>query len=585
MERHLAAILAADVVGYSALMERDEAGTFARLKAGRKQLFEPEIERHHGRIFKLMGDGLLAEFTSVVDAVECAVALQRGLTERDASVPEDERFQVRIGVNLGEVIVDGEDRYGEGVNIAARLEELAEPGGIYVSGKVSKEVEKKLAFGFEPLGERQLKNIAEPLSVYRVLIDASAAAGARHVYRIADTPSVAAPRMAEDKPSIAVLPYENMSGDPGQQYFSDGITEDIITDLSRFRSLVVVARNSSFQFRGKGVDVRRIGRDLGVQYVVEGSVRKSADRLRITTQLIECAGGMHLWSERYDFRLTDLFAIQDEVVQSIVSSVAGQVSGAAFKRARRKRTEHLGAYDCLLHAMEWHRSTGPEADEECRRWYEKALELDPNCVEALGGLAVNALNEAFYSDAADRFERPLALATKAVALDPNNSWSHCALGLATMWGRSLAAATSHIETAVRLNPNDADQLMYCSSYYFFAGQFDVQRRLILAAKRLNPLPPSWYRFGEARSEYHQRNYEAAAQLLERMGTSPNYWVHNWLAACYVKLGKMPEAKREVAKALKLRGTLTLREIARMPFAKADDRNHLVEPLREAGMPE
>jgi adenylate cyclase len=568
-QRHLAAILAADVVGYSRLMEQDEVGTLATLKARRKNLLKPLVSKHRGRIFKITGDGVLVEFRSAVNAVRCAIDLQQAMAEANVGQSEDRSITLRIGVNLGDVIVEGADRYGDAINIAARLESNAETGGILLSGATYDNVRHKIDAAFQDLGTQTLKNISEPV----------------HIYCIADTPSVAAPRMTGDKPSIAVLPYENMSGDPGQQYFSDGITEDIITDLSRFRSLVVVARNSSFQFRGKAVDVRRVGRELGVQYVVEGSVRKSADRLRITTQLIECAGGMHLWSERYDCSLIDLFAIQDEVVQSIVSSVAGQVSGAAFKRARRKRTEHLGAYDCLLHAMEWHRSTGPEADEECRRWYEKALELDPNCVEALGGLAVNALNEAFYSDAADRFERPLALATKAVALDPNNSWSHCALGLATMWGRSLAAATSHIETALRLNPNDADQLMYCSSYYFFAGQFDVQRRLILTAKRLNPFPPSWYRFGEARSEYHQRHYEAAAQLLERMGTSPNYWVHNWLAACYVKLGKMPEAKREVAKALKLRGTLTLREIARMPFAKADDRDHLVEPLRQAGMPE
>jgi TolB-like protein/tetratricopeptide (TPR) repeat protein len=568
-QRRLAAILAADVVGYSRLMEQDEVGTLAALKARRKQLVEPLLAKYSGRIFKITGDGLLAEFGSAVDAVQCAIDLQRAMAEANAGQPEGRTIVIRIGVNLGDVIVEGSDRFGDSINIAARLESNAEPGGILLSGPTYENVKGKVNAGFDDLGTQTFKNISEPVHVYR-------AAGAR---------PVAAPKATGEKPSIAVLPFDNMSGDPAQQYFSDGIAEDIITDLSRFRSLVVVARHSSFQFRDKAVDARRIGYELGVQYVVEGSVRKSGDHLRITTQLIECAGGTHLWSERYDRSLTDLLAIQDDVVHSIVSSVAGQVSGAAFDRVRRKRTEHLGAYDCLLRALEWERSTGPEADAECRRWYERALELDPNCAEALGALAVNALNEAFYSDAADRYEGPLALATKAVALDPNNSWSHCALGLATLWGRSVADAAGHIETALRLNPNDADQLMYCSTYYLFAGQLDENRRLILTAKKLNPLPPTWYRFIEGRSEFHLGHYEAAAQLLERVGTSPNYWVHNWLAACYVKLGRMPEAKNEIAKALRLKATLTLGEMARLPFANADDLNQLLEPLRAAGLPE
>jgi len=567
-QRHLAAILAADVVGYSRLMEQDEVGTLTALKARRKQFVEPLVALHQGRIFKITGDGVLVEFGSAVNAVQCAIDLQNAMAQANVDQPEDQSIVLRIGVNLGDVIVEGGDRYGEAINIAARLESSAEAGRILISSVIYDNVKSRIKADFEDLGTQTFKNISEPV----------------HIYGIAATRSVAAPRLTVDKPSIAVLPFDNLSGDPEQQYFSDGITEDIISGLSRFRSLVVVARNSSFQFRGKAVDVRRIGRELGVQYLVEGSVRKSGDRLRITTQLIECAAGMHLWSERYDRNLTDLFAIQDDVVQFIVSSIAGQVSGAAFEKARRKRTEHLGAYDCLLRALEAERSTGPDADAQCRKWYEKALELDPNCAEALASLAVNALNEAFYSDAVDRYERPLALASKAVALDPNNSWSHCALGLATLWGRSLSAAASHVETALRLNPNDADQLMLCSNYYYYAGQFDEQRRMILTAKQLNPFPPSWYRLMEALSEYQQRRYETAAQLLERVGANPNYWVHCWLAACYVKLGKMPEAKSEIAKALRLKGTLTMREMSILPFANADDMNHFLEPLREAGFP-
>jgi TolB-like protein/class 3 adenylate cyclase len=373
MERHLAAILAADVVGYSALMERDEAGTFARLKAGRKQLFEPEIERHHGRIFKLMGDGLLAEFTSVVDAVECAVALQRGLAERNASVPEGERFQVRIGINLGEVIVEGEDRYGEGVNIAARLEELADPGGIYVSGKVSKEVEKKLAFAFEPLGEHHVKNIAEPVQVYRVKLDgvprrrppvldarrtlpwgaglATIAALAVIWFAVLRPAGTPVPDPAATVPKIAVLPFDNMSGDPAFGYFSDGVSEDIISMLARAPDLSVIARNSSFTYKGKATDVRQVGTELGVGYVLEGSVRKEADKVRIVAQLVDAKTGEHVWAERFDKTGADPWALQDEVTGKIIVALAGetgQLKKAQYREAWGKDAASLGEYDYYL---------------------------------------------------------------------------------------------------------------------------------------------------------------------------------------------------------------------------------------------
>jgi len=569
-QRHLAAILAADVVGYSRLMEQDEVGTLAGLKARRKNLLEPLVVQHRGRIFKVTGDGVLVEFSSAINAVQCAIDLQHAMAEANEGQPTDRSIVLRIGVNLGDVIIEGGDRYGDAVNVAARLEGESEPGGILISGTTYDNVKNKISAGFEDLGTQTFKNISEPVRVYRV----------------AGTRSVAAPKVTTDRPSIAVLPFDNMSGDPEQRYFSDGITEDIITDLSRFRSLIVIARNSSFQFRDKAVDVRRVGRELGVQYVVEGSVRKSGDRLRITTQLVESAGGSHLWSERYDRSLADLFEVQDDVVQSIVGSIAGQVYGAAFEKVRRKRTENMGAYDCYLRGLAIDQSTGPDVDIECGRWYEKAVELDPDYAEAVAALSVNALHQAHYSDSSDRFERAIELADKAVALDPNYSWSHCALGLAKLWGRSLAAAASHIESATRLNPNDADQLIMCSIYYMYAGQFDEQRRLILTAKKLNPMPPSFYRLHEGMSEYYQRHYETAAQLFEGVGPNPNYWVYCWRAACYVKLGRIAEASKEIAKALKLKGTLTIRGLAaHWPFANAADLNHVLEPLREAGLPD
>jgi adenylate cyclase len=309
MERKLAAILAADVVGYSALMAVDEAGTFARLRADRRELFGPEIKKHHGRIFKLMGDGLLAEFGSVVDAVECAVTLQRGMAERNASVPESKHIEVRIGINLGEVIVEGEDRYGDGVNVAARLQQLAEPGGICVSGKVSKEVEKKLAFGFEPMGEHQMKNIAEPIACYRVILQSSPPSKLEWPV---------APK-SPNKATIAVLPFINMSGDPEQEYFSDGITEDIITDLSKISGLHVAARNTVFTYKSKPIKVQQAAQELGVRFVLEGSVRKAGSRVRVTGQLIDSKDGGHVWADRYDRELTDflLFKTRSRTRSSI----------------------------------------------------------------------------------------------------------------------------------------------------------------------------------------------------------------------------------------------------------------------------
>jgi adenylate cyclase len=354
MERRLAVIVAADVVGYSALMERDEAGTFERLKAGRKELFEPEIERHHGRIFKLMGDGLLAEFSSVVDALECAVALQRGLAERNASFPEADRIQIRIGINLGEVIVEGEDRFGEGVNVAARLEQLARPGDIYVSGKVAKEVGKKLAFDFEPMGEQKVKNLAEPVAVYRVRLEgdgssrfrglAKRRAGERQGWARRWEPFavVAVLLMAvlmavvntglwfrpwepkfepelplPEKPSIAIMPFTNMSGDPQQDYFADGMTDSLITDLSRVSGLFVIARNSTFSYKGRTIDPRQAARELGVRYVLEGSIQRAGNSVRINAQLIDATTDGHAWADRYDGSMADVLLCRTRSLKAL----------------------------------------------------------------------------------------------------------------------------------------------------------------------------------------------------------------------------------------------------------------------------
>jgi TolB-like protein/class 3 adenylate cyclase len=346
MERRLSAILAADVVGYSRLMEQDETATFERLRAHRKGLFEPEIAKHHGRIFKLMGDGLLAEFASVVDAVECAVTLQRSMAERNSDVADNERIDVRIGINLGDVIVEGDDRHGEGVNIAARLQQLAEPGGIVVSRTVCDHVKNKLALGFEPLGDHHVKNIAAPVTVYRVAI-------APHE-PVADRPP-GLPRPRHGKPAVAVLPFDNMSGDPTMSYFSDGVTEDIISMLSRLPDLAVIARNSTFVYKGKAVDVRQLGHELAVDYVLEGSVRKAHERVRIVAQLVDTRDGQHVWAERYDNESSDPWALQDEVTAKIVASLSGergQIRQAEYKQAWGKDIASLQEYDYYLRGHE-----------------------------------------------------------------------------------------------------------------------------------------------------------------------------------------------------------------------------------------
>ncbi len=336
-ERRLTTILAADVVGYSRLMAADEGGTFAQLKTHRKELIGPKIAEYSGRVVKLMGDGTLMEFGSVVDAVHFAVDVQRAMAERNAEVPEDQRITYRIGINIGDIIVEGDDIYGDGVNVAARLEALAEPGGICISRTVFNHVRNKVALAFEDLGELQVKNIPDPVRVYRVDLSRT---DTDSVGWSPDTGSLPLP----DKPSIAVLPFENMSGDPEQEFFADGMAEEIITALSRYRWFFVIARNSSFTYKGHAVDVKQVAKELGVRYVLEGSVRKAGDRVRVTAQLIDASTGNHIWAERYDRELDDIFALQDEITQTIVTAIEPELGAVEQERARRKPPDNLDAW-------------------------------------------------------------------------------------------------------------------------------------------------------------------------------------------------------------------------------------------------
>ena len=618
MERHLAAILAADVVGYSTLMERDEAGTFARLKAGRKQLFEPEIERHHGRIFKLMGDGLLAEFASVVDAVECAVALQRGLAERNASVPEDERFQVRIGVNLGEVIVDGEDRYGEGVNIAARLEELAEPGGIYVSGKVSKEVEKKLAFAFEPLGERHVKNIAEPVQVYRVKLDGTLrkksaspptrralpwVAGLAAVGVLAALwfgviyPRVApAPELPTAIPTIAVLPFDNMGGDQTFTYFGDGVAEDIISMLARQPDVSVIARNSSFTYKGKATDVRQIGKDLGVGYVLEGSVRKDADKVRIVAQLIDAKTGEHVWAERFDKTGTDPWALQDEVTGKIIAALAGekgQLKRAQYRESWGKDASDLEEYDYYLRGHDRLLSWTPEGTEDAGRIWREGLGKFPKSSLLRIKLGwyhyVRAING--WSPDADADYRRAGELVREALRDPNLSpmaqrLGHYLFAFVAAQERDFARAVSEAKTAVSLAPYDAFLLGDLSQVLIMAGQPD---QAIDWASRavINDPAMAWYYHGSRGWAYEtQGKYEESLAALKTSKSDVFINLPLLMVIDLVKLNRLDEAKDMLAQALKLDPAFTQAKWRNITFysdMSIIDRE--VAALAEAGLPE
>jgi adenylate cyclase len=470
MERRLSAILAADVVGYSAMMEKDEEGTFERLKARRKELFEPEVVKHHGRIFKAMGDGLLIEFGSVVDAVECAVTVQRGMAERNRNLPENKRIEVRIGINLGEVIVEDNDRFGEGVNLASGLQQMAEPGGIYVSGKVSREVAKKLAFGFEPMGERRIKNIAEPVNVFRVLMDG--------------TPSGAGIELAATRtlPSIAVLPFTNMSNDPEQEYFSEGITEDVITDLSKISGLHVVARNTVFIFKGKPIKVERVAQELGVRYVLEGSVRKAGSRVRVTGQLIDSENGAHLWADRFDRELTDIFAIQDEITQAIVAQLKVKLLPGEKKVIGQAPTTSMEAYAYYHRGRQFlHRRSKPYL-LLARRMFVKAAELDPRYARAYSGLADCDSFLRLHYNADVSIDDILATSDKALELEHGLAEAHASRGLALSLRGRYPEAMAEFDQAIVLDPNLFEAHYFCARACFAQGKLeDAARRFQQAA--------------------------------------------------------------------------------------------------------
>ena len=581
MERKLAAILAADVVGYSRLMAEYEADTFDRLRAHRKELFEPEIAKRRGRIFKLMGDGLLAEFGSVVDAVECAAGLQREMAKRNEGLPDDRRIDMRIGVHVGDVIVEGEDRHGDAVNVAARLQELADRGGVCVSQQVVDHTRQKLAVGFELRGEERLKNIAEPVRVFRVRVEGA---------RPAEKPTLALP----DKPSIAVLPFQNLSGDPEQEYFADGVVEEIITALSRFRQLFVIARNSSFTYKGRAVDVKQVGRELGVRYVLEGSVRKAGNKLRITGQLIDAATGAHLWADRFDGELADIFDLQDQVTARVVGAIAPKLEEAEIERVRRKPTASLDAYDHFLRGMAGLHKWSREGNEEALAHFYRAIELDPNFGTA-HGLAARAYVQrdagGWIVDRAREVGEVGRLARRAVELGHDDAVALCTAGfaLAELVGE-VEDGDAYIEKALALNPNLAWAWLYSGWVKASSGNPDLALERIARARRLSPHDPQDFSIQTAIAFTHfiAARYEeglASAQAAIR-DRSVYRLAHCILAANAAMAGHSAEAKKAIDRVLELSPNLRLGDAHTLQrIRRPEDVARWIEALRKAGLPE
>jgi adenylate cyclase len=511
MERKLAAILAADVVGYSALMEMDEAGTFERVTAGRTELFEPEIARHHGRIFKLMGDGLLADFASVVAAVECAVALQRGLAERNAAVPEDKRIQLRIGVNLGEVIVEGDDCYGEGVNIATRIEQMAEPGGIFVSGKVAKEVEKRLALGFEPMGEQKLRNLDEPIQVFRVNMSDAPGRRTRSGSRV----------------SIAVLPFDIFAGEERWQRIADGIVEEIITDLVRHGEIAVIARHSTFAFRGKSIDLREVGRSLGAGYLLVGSMQVSNGHIRLNVQLVDAETGTHLWAARLDRPEGDLFELEDAVVESVAGSICGMegaVVRAQLARLGRRHPADLESFELYLLALEREKTFDRERTYEAIDLLQRSLALDPEYARAWLILAYcweHVASCCWQSDVHSAEQERRRAILKAAELDPHDPLVKIELGDILFDDGNHAAALSIYQQALAAGQTNADATALIAKYVGgLMGRPAEARKLMDRALRLNPYAPRWYHMNKLRVCYLARDYIGALETVRSSAETP-----------------------------------------------------------------
>jgi adenylate cyclase len=582
-DRRLAAIVAADVVGYSRLMETDEAGTLARLKTVRLELIDPAIARCKGRIIKTTGDGMLIEFQSVTEALRCAVDFQERMARRNRDMPASRSLLYRIGVNLGDVIVDEDDIFGDGVNVAARLESIAEPGGICISSAVRDQVGDRLEVVYEDLGDQQVKNINRPIRVYRVVIggqkpDAGHAAENRP----------AAPKENVKRPSIAILPFVNMSGDPEQEFFADGLTEDIITELSRFRQLLVISRNAVFVHKGKPVKAQQIAREFGVDYIVEGSVRKAIDRVRVTVQLIDGETEAHVWAERYDRKLEDIFAIQDEVTSSVASTLFGRVEAARLGRAQRKTTENMAAYEYLLAGKVLHHASKRQCNAEALRNLDRAIELDPSYAHAHAWKAC-VVGQAWLHNWCE--DRPASERTileelqTALALDDNDADVHRILAALKLNFNEHDKAAYHQERALNLNPNSDLIVVQQGELLTWLGRPEEGIEWVRRAMRLNPYHPERFWSHLGRAQYGARAYGDAIESFSKL-TAPDYSHHTFLAASLAQVGNRVAAGAHAREVIEREPAFSAKTFLNtLHYRQLADAEHVREGILKAGLPQ
>jgi len=582
-KRKLAAILSADVAGYSRLMEDDDEATVRTITAYREAVTNL-IQGHHGRVVDAKGDNILAEFASVVDAVRCGVEIQKELKAKNDELPEKRRMEFRIGINLGDVIQEGDTLYGDGVNIAARLEGLADGGGICLSGTAFDQVEGKTGLEFEYVGEQAVKNIKKPVRVYRVKTEG----GVSDVETSQELP-------LPDKPSIAVLPFTNMSGDSGQEYIADGITENIIACLSKISEMFVISRNSTFVYKGKSVKIQEVGRNLGVRYILEGSVQKAGERVRITAQLIDATTGHHLWAERYDRSMEDFFNLQDEITQEIV--IALQVELTEGERARAYRTtRNLEAWAYVVQAVGHFRRFTREDNAKARKLAIRATKLDPEYVLAWIALGWTHVMDAGFGtgeSATEHFKQAVTLAEKAVAMDDSNAEARSLLGYVRLFEKEYDKALLEGAKAIDLDPNNAYSYSTLAHTMLFSGDFNGAIKMFHKAIRLSPYYPDWNLLNLGNAYYMSERYKEAIEawkhyhmLLKRRGLSERRFIigHIGLTACYIRLGHEDLAKKHLKEVFRLNPNFTLENMRRLnPYKDPNHLEHIMSALREAGL--
>ena len=619
--RKLAAILAGDVVGFSRLMSADEVGTLAQVTAHLDEVVRPAVDAHQGHIFKTMGDGFLAEFASAVEAVECAVRIQRAMAERAGDVAEERRAIFRIGINLGDIIVQGDDVFGDGVNVAARIEALADPGGVFISSSVCDQIAGKCDFPLDDLGEHEVKNIPKPVHVFRVVTDPSAAPGKRIVptrgktrnrwlagvaalavlavlgvaavdwFRVSEWGTKVEPVAAlSETPSIAVLPFNNLSGDKDQEYFSDGMTEDLITDLSKISGLFVIARNSSFQYRNRETEIGKVGRDLGVSHILTGSIRKSGKLIRISAQLIEVVSGKHIWAERYDRELSEVFAIQDEVTTKIVGALEINLTDQENLSLKRSYTISVEAYDELLKGRREFSRVIRAGNTASRTFFEKAIQLDPAFADAYAFLAWTYVRGYFFSwddDPDSSLRLASKLARKALSLDQTKSMVYLVLGVVELYQRNHSAAVEALEKSIELNPNHANSYAMLAFILNYAGFPEKSGALIATGMRLNPHHSYMYFMVLGQGLFLMGRYDQASEVFTKAAARnpEDTQVLIWMAASKARAGRRDEAQWDISELLAQDGSITIENItSRLPFNNPEHMEKVADGLREAGLP-